>query len=214
MVKKWVAGTFPGRALRLAAGFWMATLPGVRAAGPDLQVTGLFVEGDRAALVLNETLEIRDVRFTKRNNRVQLRFPEYKAKSGRVYPQVEILSRDVEALLAQTVLAGQPSPGPGGPVSFRVSDVRLIPGSRRRANARVVFNDAVSVAVGVMEGPRRGAGRLWVAYPGQRRSPGGTYRKQVVIRDAALKRSLEAAVLKSYERALSEAGGLAVLSSR
>ena len=159
--------------------------------------------GEKGRAVFWGMIEVRDIRVARKNGRALLTLPAYAAKDGRRFPQARLLREGDTEKLARALDEGRNDLEAKFPVSIAVGDPRLLSGSNRLANVDVTFNDALVVTLGVMRSKKPGASP-WLAYPSRRVEGKKTHFKQVLVLDPALKKSVEALVMRKYERALSE----------
>lgn len=177
------------------------------AASGDLLVSDVLVSDDGAAVTLNDAVQIREIKVMKTEGRVNLRFPEYVAKSGKAFPQVSVQSKKVYDAIANAISSGKPSAEKVRSIKFTITDLKLLRSATRKANVEVTFNDAVSITIGVMKSNRPGKDPFWISYPSRKPEGGGRFVNQIVITNPKLKKALEDAVIAKFQRAVSEQGG-------
>jgi DNA-binding cell septation regulator SpoVG len=193
-----------------------AAVFGVAAAHAAMPVTAVAPDGNGTLAVTfagRITVSGVLVTQTRRSGRVihSPHLPRYVARTGREYPQVEVLSPRLRtALVAAVVRASSAtahdlcvSAGSSGNPSFEVRTFQFRPSSGSvRASAEVVFEGELSVSCRIMEG-RRGP---WVAWPSERDGRGG-WRPLFKFEDAAYGRCVEKELLDRYRTGLMESTG-------
>jgi len=195
-----VRGRFP--IVRTLSLFLFFAAPAAFSAAP-VEVTEAEMLGEKGRVVLWGAVEVRDIRVARKNGRALLILPEYVSKEGRRFAQARLLREGDEEKVARALDEGRHVLEAKFPVAVAVGDPRLLSGENRLANVDVTFNDALAVTFGVMKSKRPGA-PYWLAYPSRRVEGKKVHFKQVLIHDAGLKKSVEALVMRKFERALSE----------
>lgn len=160
-------------------------------------VTSVKVKKSKAEVVLNNTVLIRDIKIKKIGNKTILKFPEYVAKSGRVYPQIKFLDPSVKKAIRKAVLTKKPASKPVNKISYRIGKFSKFrrEGSKLKYFCSVIFNDKFEVECKIMEG-RSGP---WVSWPARPPKGGGSWIKQIYIINKKVRKRIEAELLKRYE---------------
>lgn len=164
----------------------------------SIAVTAVDVNGKRASVTINDCIKIDEIFIIEKDYRKFIKFPEYIAKNGRVYPQVVILGEDTRSEIEEAVLSGVSVKGKSGKLKYRITKLFLLDSKSRRANVEVTFNDALRITCGVIE--TRGA--LWVAWPSRKDVKG--WIKQVRFLLPEFKQTLENEILAKYTAAVAE----------
>lgn len=184
---------------------WLIGLPAAYAADP-IVVSAVSVEQPEeggppmAEVILNRAIKVREIKVIKTKTGTVLQYPEYVSRRGRRYPQVKMLTKEAADTVKQAILTGKPTPG-GDKVrniSFRVESVFPLRSPTRKANAEVVFNDAVQVTLGVMKS-RYGQDEYWIAYPARKDEASGRWLNHVQILNQRLKQAVEQKVISEYK---------------
>ncbi|MFC2091607.1 septation protein SpoVG family protein [Elusimicrobiota bacterium] len=128
----------------------------------DISVTEVEVQDDLARIVINDVIEINEVRIKGKN----VEFPEYISKSGNVYPQINFLTEEAKKEVVDAIMKKKPSKKLIKKISYKVS--KMSPYSKKdsslKAFAAVTFNGAVEVECKVMKSKREDD-EYWVAWP-------------------------------------------------
>lgn len=178
-----------------------------RGSSAGLIVSDVEIEDKKASIVLSNAIKIRDIRLEKKNGRTILVFPEYVSKSGRVYPQVEVISKSLLRTIKKAVLTEKPEEMTiEDDIEFEVKEPFVLNGkSSRLANVDVHFNDELVVTFGIMKS-KWGKNPYWLAPPSKKEKGSGQWFKQVILRDFRLRRDIEKEVFRKFKRTLSEKG--------
>ena len=131
-----------------------------------------------------------------------VKFPEYVSGRGRVYPQVEILNKELSDRITKAIETNRPSDKKLSEVKYEI--VRFSPlsgNSARKANIDVKFNNAVVVACGIIEGDN------WkkIAWPSRKDEKRNIYINQVLVRKK-LRKQIEKDIWTRYEEFKEEGG--------
>jgi DNA-binding cell septation regulator SpoVG len=146
----------------------------------------------RARVILGNVLAIDQITVYRDGS---IKMPQYKSAKGTEYQNIEFIDPDVETELLAAIKKGTEtvSSFPREKVTFSVTPAELLPkGSKRLANVRVIFNNAVNVTCGVMTGKRG----LWIAWPASKIDK--QYYNQAYLLDSALKKDVEQRMIESY----------------
>jgi len=146
-------------------------------------------------IVLNDSIQVKDIRIDKADGRTTLKYPVYISRGGKEYPQFEILTRQAKEEIEKAVLSDKSSSKSSKQMSFKISDFSPLSGeSSRKVNACVDFNDAVRIYCGVMESGRG----PWISWPSVKNESGGKWLKQIVITNRSLRYAVEKALVDKY----------------
>ncbi len=128
----------------------------------ELSVTEVEVNGNNARVVINEVIEIKDIKLAKHN----VEFPCYISKSGKVFSQVKFLTEEARKVVVDAVLNQRKSKNPVKKINYKIT--KMSPynkkGSTLRAFAAVTFNGLLEVECKVMKS-NSGKDEYWVAWP-------------------------------------------------
>lgn len=154
-------------------------------------------------IVLNNNLVIREIKINRdqRSGIVSLVYPEYLSKNGQSIPQIAITDQKLGAEIKKAVAEQRPSAEKAVDIVYKI--VKIVPyrvkESQVKAFASIIFNNAISVEVRVMDS----ASGFWLAWPG-RKSKNGTWIKQFDLTNISLKQAVEKAILNKYAVVKSE----------
>lgn len=173
------------------------------AGAADITVTGIRLRpAERlrpalAEITLNGAITVKEVEVRTAGGRLDLKFPDYVSRGGRVFPQVRVLTRQARDAVNAAVASREPSKNAYEPLSFAVTAWKPLNGkSKTKAICTVTFNAAVAIECKIIES----AHGYWVAWPARRPSGGGKWINQVVFLDRDLKAAVSDEVLRRYHR--------------
>jgi len=165
------------------------------------------ITGDMYEIVLNDMIVIKEIKLKKtkigQREIVNLQFPEYISKRGKVFPQVTVLSKDLTDRITSAIITSKVEqlPAPVEPSykvnkfsPFRRSDSKL------KIFASVIFANSLEVECKVMEG-RKGP---WISWPSRKDETSGKYLKQVVFKSKEYQKKVENDLLNRYKTSSSE----------
>ena len=155
-----------------------------------------------AEVVLNDQIKIKEIKVSKEKGILSVKFPEYVSGRGRVYPQVEILNKELSDRITKAIETNRPSDKKLSEVKYEI--VRFSPlsgNSARKVNVDVKFNNAVVVACGIIEGDN------WkkIAWPSRKDEKRNIYINQVLVRKK-LRKQIEKDIWTRYEEFKEEGG--------
>ncbi len=157
-----------------------------------------------ATVVLNDCLEVRDIGVVSAEGMKTLKYPIYVSKSGKEYPQFEVLTKQAKDELEKAVFGGKPSESSSKEISFKVSKFsKFNRPSSLKAFVSVDFNNAVRVECKVMGG-KKGP---WISWPSAKDENTGKYKKQIIIINAKVKNIVEKSIMDKYNKMSSESSG-------
>ncbi len=150
-----------------------------------------------AEIVINDLVKIREIEVTKIGDRTIVKYPTYVSKSGRVYPQVKIVSKQANDAILEAINTGKVSkPAKISKLDYEIT--KFSPyrreGSSLKIFAAVTFNKAIEIECKVMEG-KRGP---WISWPARKDESTGQWVKQVLLK-ADFKKEVDDALLKRYQ---------------
>ena len=175
-----------------------------------------------ATVVLNNCIEIRDIRIIKTEKKIKLIYPTYISKNEIEYSQIKLLTKQANDEIEKAVLFSTPSVSPiGKPVTYKISKFSRYKGdSALKVFASVDFNDAIRVECKIMQSYRR----PWVSWPAYASTTelladkkatmdepadkvkNNEWVNQVIIINKKLKSDVEKALLERYKSMKSEMG--------
>lgn len=157
-----------------------------------------------ARVLINNVLEISEIQVLKVGGRTSLKFPEYVSKTGKIYPQITIHTKQANDAIVKAIETQKPSTEKSKTISFKVTKFsKFTRPSKLKVFAAVMFNDAIEVECKVMEGSKG----PWISWPSRRPEGGGKWIKQVNIKNKAVKDAIEKTLLERYSKILKEGGG-------
>ncbi|MCX5778276.1 MAG: hypothetical protein NTU66_03515 [Elusimicrobia bacterium] len=150
-----------------------------------------------AEITINGELTIKEIEIRTVGGRLDVRFPEYISRRGRVYPQIRLVSRQAHDAVYAALTAKTPSRTSYSSLSYAVTEWKIITAkSKIKAVATVSFNDAVAIECKVIA-TKFG---LWVAWPARQPSGGGKWIDQVNFLDARLKDAITKDILRRHQQ--------------
>lgn len=178
-----------------------------KAVEPVIKVTEVKIETSDnqqiATVILNSNLVIREIKINKdrQTEIVNLIYPEYLSKKGQSIPQIKIISQKLGVEISKAVTGQQSNPEKAVDIVYKIAKIvpYKVKDSPVKAFVSVIFNNAVSVEVRVMDSP----GGPWIAWPG-RKTKDGVWVKQFELTSIALKQAVEKAILNKYAVVKSE----------
>jgi len=155
-----------------------------------------------AEVVLNDQIKIKEIKVSKEKGILSVKFPEYVSGRGRVYPQVEILNKELSDRITKAIETNRPSDKKLSEVKYEIARFSPLSGnSARKVNVDVKFNNAVVVACGIIEGDN------WkkIAWPSRKDEKRNIYINQVLVRKK-LRKQIEKDIWTRYEEFKEEGG--------
>ncbi|MBN1622224.1 MAG: septation protein SpoVG family protein [Endomicrobiales bacterium] len=158
-----------------------------------------------ADITFNNAIKIKKIQAYEVGGRFFLKLPEYVSKSGNVYPQVILLTKESNELVKEAIRGQSPSaPGEAGELEYKITGIKLYSdfssdgkkaASNLKAFAKVSFNDSIEIESRILDG-RFG---LWVAWPSEKSEKGDKWADRVLFLDKKLKDSVEKELLERYK---------------
>jgi len=147
-----------------------------------------------ATIVINNCIEIRDIKVIKNGGKVRLVFPTYVSKKDLEYSQVKLLTQQANSEVNRAIITAKPSNNQSETVIFGISKFALYKGdSALKVFAAVDFNDAVRVECKIMQSYRN----PWVAWPAEKLK-NGEWKEQIIISKKELCKKIEKTLLERY----------------
>lgn len=188
----WFCAIFFGM-LIAASGAWSA----------DITVTGIRLRPaerlwpSMAQVTFNGAITVKEVEVRTAGGRLDVKFPDYVSRSGRVFPQVRVITRQARDAVNAAITSRAPSKNAYDPLAFAITAWKPLTGrSKAKAICTVTFNEAIAIECKVIES----ANGYWVGWPARRPSGGGKWINQVIFIDRDLKDAVTAEVLRRYHR--------------
>ena len=75
--------------------------------------------GEKATVVINSCLEVRDIAITKAGGKVEITYPTYVSKAGKEYPQFEVLTEQAKMEIEKAISTGKPSDKSSKSLTFK-----------------------------------------------------------------------------------------------
>jgi len=162
---------------------------------------------DMYEIVLNDMIVVKEIKLKKtkigQREIINLQFPEYISKRGKVFPQVAVLSKDLTDRITSAIITSKVEqlPSPVEP-SYKVNKFSPFrrSGSSLKIFASVIFAGTLEVECKVMEG-KKGP---WIAWPSRKDESSGKYKKQVVFKSREYQKKVENDLLNKYKTSGSE----------
>lgn len=168
------------------------------------------ITDDMYEIVLNDMIVIKEIKLKKtkigQREIINLQFPEYISKRGKVFPQVTVLSKDLRDRIISAIITSKADqlPTPVEP-SYKIN--KFSPFRRSRSSlkifASVIFAKTLEVECKVMEG-RKGP---WISWPARKDESSGKYKKQVIFKSREYRKKIENDLLNKYKVSISESSG-------
>ncbi|MDD5687015.1 MAG: septation protein SpoVG family protein [Elusimicrobia bacterium] len=160
------------------------------------------IKSDLTAITLNNKIKIKEIQIVKSGEKTTLKYPVYISKNGKKYPQVELLTKQVNDEITRAITTGEPSIKPVQPMTFKIAEFIPFKNSKssRKANVSVDFNESVRISCGVMDsnkGP-------WISWPSRKSEDSGIWIKQVLVTDKKMREVIEKAIINKYKSLMSE----------
>ncbi len=155
------------------------------------------------SITLNNLVVIKEIKLKKtkigQREIFNLEFPTYISKAGKAYPQVTILSKDLNEKILKAITTQTPETMPEnvGEMSFKINKYSPYKRSKSalKVFASVVFSDAVEIECKIMEG-KKGP---WVSWPSRKDETSGKWKKQVVFKSKDYQKKVEEELLAKYK---------------
>ncbi|GEM_PF-3504091 len=165
----------------------------------DIRVTSIEIEDGRVAVLINNSLKLRDVRIEEST----VKFPVYKTHSGENIENVRFLKSCVQNSLKSSILSGKvDSPACSDTINFRI--VSMVPSQNKdsyvRARASVVFNELIEVDCSIMQTSQK-EGDYWISWPARPPSHSkgeNGWINQFIITDRKLRTLVEKELVDTY----------------
>ena len=173
------------------------------AADPVTVVTGIVLKDKIANVVLNGNLAINEIKLVtdKKTGVINLQYPDYQNKNGRVIPQVEILDKNLGEAIRRAIANNQLAQQKPVDITYKIAKISIYrqKASNLKAFTEIVFNGCIKIEARVMESKTG----LWIAWPG-RKNADGSWSKQFDIVDYSERQKIEQAVIAKYKVVRSE----------
>jgi len=152
---------------------------------------------EKATIVLNDCLEVRDIMVNKAGGKVNIVYPAYISTNGKEYPQFEVISEQAKMEIEKAIATGKPSEKAAKSLTFKVAKFSKMKKttSSVKAFVSVDFNSAVCVECKVMDG-KKGP---WISWPSVKDEKTGKYLPQILIINANVKNVVENSILRKYK---------------
>lgn len=164
-------------------------------------VTAIKSDEKSAEITLNDAILIRDIQVIREGG-LSLKFPEYISRSGRIYPQVKILTPEADETIRRAIQTGKTQ---GTPKLWDPKKDIKITEFRRWTHDRgfyyiteVTFGEAIAVSCRVSKGKKG----VWVRWPARPPEEGARSRKwfnQVYFLDKGFQDEVEKILTQRYE---------------
>lgn len=150
-----------------------------------------------AEVTFNGAITVKEVEVRTAGGRLDVKFPDYVSRGGRVFPQVRVLTRQARDAVNTAITSRAPSKNACEPLAFAITEWKPLTGrSKAKAVVTVTFNEAVAIECKVIESARG----YWVGWPARRPSGGGKWINQVLFLDRDLKDAVSDEVLRRFHR--------------
>ena len=161
------------------------------------------------SITLNNLVIIKEIKLKKtkigQREVFNLELPTYISKAGKAYPQITILSKDLNERILKAIntQTAEKMPDDVGELSFKIN--KYSPYKRSKSSlkvfASVIFGDSVEIECKIMEG-KRGP---WISWPSRKEETSGKWEKQVVFKSKDYQKRVEEELLTRYKTGKVEA---------
>lgn len=167
----------------------------------EMVITNLRLKENKAVLVFNNAIKIRDIAITKINGKLRYDFPRFESNKKKIYSQIKTLNKNTDSLIIEGIANNKILENVSFlPVKFRVNDLKIIENSSTlKAFASVIFNESLEVECKVFSKEDE----CWVSWPSIRNNQNRRWRNVFSITDYRLREAVERAVIdrfKAYQK--------------
>ncbi len=155
------------------------------------------------SITLNDLVIIKDIKLKKtkigQREFSSLEFPTYVSKSGKTYPQVVILSRELNEKILNSInsMKSEDISQKDKELNFKIG--KYSPYRRSKSSlkvfASIIFADVVEIECKIMEG-KKGP---WIAWPSRKDTNSNKWIKQVSFKSKEYKKKVESELLNRYK---------------
>lgn len=146
-----------------------------------------------AEIILNDAIKIKEIKVITEGNKTILKYPEYISKNGKIYPQVKILSEDLNKNILESIKTGK-FISVKGEVTWEISRFDLF---RKKSSLKVFavirFNNSVDIECKLFKNNNG----FWVSWPSRKEAKTSKWIKQVLI-SKDIKEPIEKALIERY----------------
>ena len=154
------------------------------------------------SITLNNTIVIKEVKLKKtkigQREIINLEFPTYVSKHGKVYPQINILDKTLQERIVKVITSFMPEK----PISevkqpeFKINKFSVYNKSKSNLKvfASVLFENSIEIECKIMKGKYG----VWVAWPARKDVSTNKWVQQVGFISEEYKKKLEQSLLSKY----------------
>lgn len=166
------------------------------------------IKENEYSITINNLIIIKEIKLKKtkigQREIINVEFPTYISKRGRVYPQVVVLDKNLNDRIIKVITTGRPEivSEPLSQPSYKLGKYSLYKKSTStlKVFVSVIFEDMLEIECKIMEG-RRGP---WIAWPSRKDETTGKWIKQVVFKSIEYQRQIEQELLNRYKVGVEE----------
>ncbi len=169
-------------------------------------------------IIINDVIKIKEVEVIKIANRTVVKYPVYLSRTGQSYPQVRILTKQVndvilKAIETEKITETKNIQEPRFEITKFSPNKKV--SSSRKIFATVRFNNAIEIECSIMEGISKKTGKSYkfVSWPSRLEPSSGKWVNQVILKKS-LKQKVDNLLLKRYDIFKKESGGAISESKR
>ncbi len=200
---RWTAGMKSGAKVRVKVGVLLGFLLSTFNFQPstsfakDISVTQVKVMGNEAEVEINNVLTVREIKVN-REGALSLKFPETVSKSGRVYPQITLTSKQADEAVRKAISTEKIE----GPIvewdlakDLKLKDLRRHPRKKGQYFAMISFGEAIEVSCQFVKQGETVKVR-WPARPPE--NQGGKWSNQVYFKKKEIRSAAESALTPQF----------------
>ncbi len=165
----------------------------------EISITAVEVKNSTATITINNCLKIEDIQLVyDEESKNYLKFPEYIDKDAKTVPYVTVLNDEAKNIIEEAVYNNKPSDKVIKSINYKIADITLYEDEKSniKALAIVVFNEAISVEVRVLETE----GKLWVMWPMRKDKETNQWVKQIEVTKKPIRDMIEKIIIKKYKK--------------
>ncbi|MFW6172744.1 MAG: septation protein SpoVG family protein [Elusimicrobiota bacterium] len=162
-----------------------------------IEVTEISIDDSKATIVLNDVIEIKKIKFSKKN----IHLPSRKTKSGDTLNLIRFLDPEIKEKVKQSLINRRISNKQTEKISYKITDISPYykEDSVTKAFGKIAFNNAVEIEFRIMES-RYDNENYWIAWPARPPRKGEeSWKDLVVIKNKKVKDTVEQEIIKEYK---------------
>ncbi|MFN3550355.1 MAG: septation protein SpoVG family protein [Endomicrobiia bacterium] len=157
------------------------------------------------SITLNDLIVIKEIKLKKtkigQREISSLEFPTYISRSGKAYPQVSVLSKELNEKILNSInsMKSENMPQENKELSFKIG--KYSPYRRSKSSlkvfASIVFADSIEIECKIMEG-KKGP---WISWPSRKDPDSSKWVRQVSFKSKEYQKKVESELLNRYKTA-------------